>query len=333
MIAALYAAVARRRREWFANHPEARQRLRRPVISIGNIAAGGRGKTPLTAAVARVLLELGEVPSVLSRGYARTEHADGAVIVRDPKGIRADVARAGDEPFMLARQLDGAIVMSGADRYVSGRLAEHHLGATVHLLDDGFQHFQLDRDGDIVLVSGADLAGASTLPSGHLREPADVLIAADAIVALDEGVEAALPRLHDDAVVFRAIRRTGAASFEGQGKAVVPGSRVVAVAGIANPGAFFEDVSRAGWQVAATRSFRDHHPYTARDLANVFALVGSTDARAVMTTEKDLVRMLSHRPFRHPVGWLPLTMEAEPAADFRAWLASVVGAARDSVIA
>ena len=333
MIAALYAAVARRRREWFANHPEARRRLRRPVISIGNIAAGGRGKTPLTAAVARALLELGEVPSVLSRGYARTQQTDGAVIVRDREGIRADVARAGDEPFMLARQLDGAIVMAGADRYVSGCLAEHHLGATVHLLDDGFQHFQLDRDADIVLVSRADLAGASTLPSGHLREPADVLIVADAIVALDDGVEAALPGLHQDAVVFRAIRRTGAAVFEGAGGGVAAGSRVVAVAGIANPEAFFEDVSRAGWQITATRSFRDHYPYSSRDLANVFELVASTDARAVMTTEKDVVRMLSHRPFRRPVGWLPLTMEAEPAAEFRAWLASAVGAARDSVIA
>lgn len=333
MISTLYAAVARRRREWFANRPEQRRRLRRPVISIGNIAAGGRGKTPFTAAVARLLLERGEVPAILSRGYARMDQADGAVIVRDREGIRADVARAGDEPFMLARQLDGAIVMSGADRYVSGRLAEHHLGATVHLLDDGFQHFQLDRDADIVLVSRADLAGALTLPSGHLREPADVLIAADALVALDEGVEERLPRLHEDARVFRAARRTGAAVFEDTGGAAAPGGRVVAAAGIAEPDRFFEALSRAGWQIAATRSFRDHHPYSARDLASLFELAASTGARAVMTTEKDVVRMLMHRPFRHPVGWLPLTMEPEPRGEFRAWLASAVGAARDSVIA
>ena len=127
MIASLYAAVARRRREWYAAHPEARHRLRRPVISIGNIAAGGRGKTPFTAAVSRMLLELGERPAILSRGYARTEADDGVVIVRDALGIRADVARAGDEPFMLARQLPGVVVLTSANRYLAGRLADASL--------------------------------------------------------------------------------------------------------------------------------------------------------------------------------------------------------------
>src|SRR5688500_12551469 len=137
MISSMYAAIARRRREWYAARPDARRRLRHPVISIGNIAAGGRGKTPFTASVARMLMELGERPAILSRGYRRTRSEDGAVIVRDAGEIRADVARAGDEPFMLARQLPGAIVISSADRYLAGRLAEHHLGATAHLLDDG----------------------------------------------------------------------------------------------------------------------------------------------------------------------------------------------------
>ena len=144
MISAVYAAIARRRREWYAARPHARRRLRHPVISIGNIAAGGRGKTPFTAAVARILMELGERPAILSRGYARTRPEDGAVVVRDAYGMRADVARAGDEPFMLARQLPGAIVISSPDRYLGGRIAEHHLGATVHLLDDG-PSCRLDR--------------------------------------------------------------------------------------------------------------------------------------------------------------------------------------------
>src|SRR5215203_292482 len=115
MLSTLYAAVARRRREWYASRPDARRRLRRPVISIGNIAAGGRGKTPFTATVARLLLDLGERPAILSRGYARARPEDGAVVVRDAHGIRADLARAGDEPFMLARQLSGAIVVSSPD--------------------------------------------------------------------------------------------------------------------------------------------------------------------------------------------------------------------------
>ena len=326
MISTLYAAVARRRREWYANRPESRRRLRRPVISIGNIAAGGRGKTPFAAAVTRLLIELGEVPAVLSRGYARTDASDGVVVVRDLEGIRADVARAGDEPFMLARQLEGAIVVSGSDRYLSGRLAELHLGATVHVLDDGFQHFQLDRDADVVLVARRDLDGARTLPWGHLREPADVLVAADAVIALDEQVGLDIPH----AAVFGAVRTVAPALFDGP--APRPGSRVLAVAGIAEPEPFFAAVARQGWDLASTRTFSDHHPYSARDVSELFDMARGGDAVAVVTTEKDLVRLLAHRPFALPVGWLPLTMEPEPRAGFRAWLASVLDSARDSVI-
>jgi tetraacyldisaccharide 4'-kinase len=329
MLSTVYAAIARRRREWYAARPDMRRRLRHPVISIGNIAAGGRGKTPFTAAVARLLLAMGETPAILSRGYGRTNPVDGAVVVRDAHGIRADLARSGDEPLMLARQLDGAIVVTGADRYISGRLAEHHLGATVHLLDDGFQHFALDRDVDIVLVSTGDLAGAKTLPAGPLREPPDVLIAADAIVCIDEEIAISVP----DIPVFRAARTPGAVVFDEAGPAPPSaGASVIAVAGIANPAPFFDAVTEAGWHVTARRTFRDHHPFTAADVAGIANGVAAANAAAVITTEKDYVRLLPHRPFPVAVGWLPHTITPEPAAEFRRWLAVAVGAARDTVI-
>jgi tetraacyldisaccharide 4'-kinase len=329
MISTLYAAVARRRREWYAARPELRRRLRSPVISIGNIAAGGRGKTPFTAAVARLLRDMGETPAILSRGYARVDAADGAVVVRDTQAIRADLARAGDEPMMLARQLDGIIVMSGADRYLCGRLAEHHLGATVHVLDDGFQHFRLDRDVDIVLVASADLHGAATLPSGHLREPPDVLIAADAIVCIDDGLRVSTR----ETPVFHVQRTTSAVMFDATGPpAPVPGSKVIAVAGIARPGPFFDAVGRAGWTVAATRTFADHYQFKGPDVERLAADVVGSGSAALVTTEKDYVRLLPHRPFPIAIGWLPLTMTPEPADDFRRWLAVEVGAARDIVI-
>ncbi|MEO6212782.1 MAG: tetraacyldisaccharide 4'-kinase [Vicinamibacterales bacterium] len=328
MISSIYAAVARRRREWYAVRPEARRRLRHPVVSIGNIAVGGRGKTPFTAAVARMLLEMGEVPAILSRGYGRTDAADGAVVVRDRHGIRADLARAGDEPLMLARQLDGAIVMAGADRYISGRVAEHHLGATVHLLDDGFQHFQLDRDVDIVLVTERDLAGR-TLPGGRLREPADVLVAADAIVAVEEGTRVTAAH----AAVFGARRRVAPVVFDATGgPPPPPGARVLALAGIAEPEPFVAALADDGWIVAATRIVSDHHPYSAWDLAEIVAAARASGAAAVVTTEKDVVRLLRYRPFAMPLGWAPLTMEPEPPDEFRRWLAVAVGAARDSII-
>ena len=324
MIDTLYAAVARRRREWFSAHPEARRRLRRPVISIGNIAAGGRGKTPLAAAVARLLLDGGECPAILSRGYARTEPVEGAVVVRDRAGMRADLARSGDEPLMLARQLPGAIVVASPDRFVGGRLAEHHLGATVHILDDGFQHFALDRDVDIVLARAADLTG-STFPSGRLREPADVLVAADAIVALDS-----FDPPHEHAAFFRGLRRVAPARFEdGRGRA---GERVLGVAGIADPSSFFEELTAQGFEVAGARRFRDHHPFSAADVRRLERDARTAGARAIVTTEKDFVRLLPHRPFALPVGYLPLTMDVEPAGEFRRWLFESLAAARDIIL-
>jgi tetraacyldisaccharide 4'-kinase len=324
MISAVYAAIARRRREWYAARPVARRRLRRPVVSIGNIAAGGRGKTPFTAAVARILMDVGERPAILSRGYARTQPEDGAVVVRDAQGIRADVARSGDEPFMLARQLPGAIVVTSPDRYLGGRIAEHHLGATVHLLDDGFQHFQLDRDVDIVIVSATDLED-DTFPRGRLREPPDVLIAADAIVATDE---LTLPDL--DVPIFSAARTSGEPIFDIRG---APGSRrVFALAGVASPQPFIQGLEAAGWIVVASKQFADHHPYTPRDLEEVTAAARRSGAEAVLTTEKDYVRLLPFRPFALPVGWVPLTMEPEPRAEFRRWLVSSIASARDIVL-
>jgi tetraacyldisaccharide 4'-kinase len=330
MIPALYAAIARRRREWYAAHPEARRRLRRPVISIGNIAAGGRGKTPFTAAVARMLMDLGERPAILSRGYARAERPDGVVVVRDADGIRADLARSGDEPFMLARQLPGAIVIASPDRYLGGRLAEHHLGATVHILDDGFQHYGLDRDVDIVLVRREDVdegEGVRSPVKGRppfLREPPDVLVAADAIVALEEGVVVPF-----DVPVFRARRTVGAAVFEDGGAAP---SSVFAFAGIAEPSGFFDGAKAAGLTVAGTQPFADHHRYSSGDLDRLFAQARTAGASALLTTEKDYVRLLPHRPFRMRVGYLPLTMEPEPRAEFRQWLVSAMASARDIVL-
>ena len=323
MLDALYAAAARRRREWYAARPDLRRRLRRPVLSIGNIAVGGRGKTPLAALVARLLLEMGERPAILSRGYNRSDPQDGVVVVRDAGGLRADLGRSGDEPMMLARQLPGAIVITAPDRYLGGRLAEHHLGATVHLLDDGFQHFQLDRDADLVLVAREDLSGR-TVPSGRLREPADVLIAADALVALDP---IDLPVVPD--AVFRATRQVGEPRFEPGG----PASRLFVVSGIADPASFAAAVRAGDRTVVGERAFGDHHPYSARDVARIVADARAAGAEAVVTTEKDYVRLLPHRPFPLPVGYLPLTMEVEPRDDFRMWLRTSLATARDQILA
>jgi tetraacyldisaccharide 4'-kinase len=332
VLSTLYAAVARRRRERYTARPDLRRRLRRPVISVGNLAVGGRGKTPLVAAIARELLSMGERPAILSRGYARTQPVDGVVVVRDADGIRSDLGRSGDEPLMLARRLDGASVLVSPDRYLAGCLAEHQFGATVHVLDDGFQHLPLERDIDILIIGREDIQHPLTLPAGRLREPLDTCIAADAIVAADDDVEIDVAGM--DLPMFRTRRAIAApVGFTG-GNGTFSYDRsanVVAVAGIASPGRFFDDLRAGGHSVAEAIGFKDHHPFSAADVRRICGRASATGAAAVLTTEKDFVRLLPHRPFPVPVGWVPLTMEPDPIADFRRWLADAVAAVRDVI--
>jgi tetraacyldisaccharide 4'-kinase len=323
MISTVYAAVARRRRRYYAVHPDLRRALSRPVISIGNLAVGGRAKTPLAALVASRLRDLGERPAILSRGYARRDAADGVVVVRDPRGIRADLDRAGDEPLMLARQLPGVAVFVSSSRYLAGRLAEHHFGCTVHILDDGFQHFDLQRDADILVVDRGDLERPETLPAGRLREPIDAAAAADAFVALDD---APVEQLAGSRPVWRARRRQGPARLaDPAGTPVLPSAGpVVAVAGIAHPDGFFTDLKAAGWTIACELRYRDHHPYAAADVAHMAGAVRAAGARLIVTTEKDLVRLLPFRPFAVPVAYAPLTLEIEAPGALDAWLTGII---------
>ena len=332
MISTVYAAAARRRRERYAARPDLRRRLRRPVISVGNLAVGGRGKTPLVISIARMLLEMGERPAILSRGYGRTRPADGVIVVRDSHEMRADLASAGDEPLMIARRLPGACVVVGSERYLAGRLAEHQLGATVHLLDDGFQHLQLDRDVDIVAVAGEDFEDTRTLPAGRLREPPDVLLVADAVLII--GGE---PDVLGDPVfeTFR-VRKTvmppvvdGEAGGAALADTAGAGCAVLALAGIARPAQFFDDLRGLSLNVVDTVAVRDHHPYVASDVRGLTERARARGAAAIVTTEKDYVRLLPFRPFGIPVAYAPLTMEPEPEADFRQWLAGSLRAARD----
>jgi tetraacyldisaccharide 4'-kinase len=320
-LSTLYAAAARRRRERYAARPDLRRRLRRPVVSIGNLAVGGRGKTPLSASVARMLRDAGERPAILSRGYGRARPEDGVVVVRDPDGIRADLARSGDEPLMLARQLPGVTVLACPDRYLAGCLAEHHFGSTVHILDDGFQHLQLERDIDLVIVGREDVMRPVTLPLGRLREPIDTLVAADAVLTADDDV-----RVHTgdgELPVFRLRRRASLDPALG-----IRDRPVLAVAGIASPERFFGELRASGWNLVGAIAFRDHHSYTSRDLARMMAAAGRRGAAGVVTTEKDLVRLLPFRPFPVPIVCVPMVVEPDPIDDFRQWIVRELAAIR-----
>ena len=258
------------------------------MVSVGNLTVGGSGKTPTAAHTASILQAMGERPAILSRGYARQNPVDGVVVVTDGHTIRADVARAGDEPLMLARMVPGAVVTVSPDRYLAGRLAEVHLGCTVHVLDDGFQHFRLERDADLLVMDAADMENPRPLPAGRWREPVEVATRADAVIV--SGATAAeatdVGRRLDVAQVFCAVRTLDAPRLvEPAGRPVSPaaGTRVLAVAGIARPARFFTDLRESGWVVAAELAFRDHCRFTAREVDRIVR--AARDARAVMVRQ------------------------------------------------
>lgn len=287
------------------------------MISIGNIAAGGRAKTPMAALAAALLRDAGERPAILSRGYGRRDAAEGVVVVRDPGGIRADLDRAGDEPLMLARQLDGVAVLASGSRFLAGRLAETQFGCTVHLLDDGFQHFDLHRSADLVVLAREDVERPTTLPSGHLREPLDAARAADAFVALDDSREIAA--LAAGKPVWQARRRQGPATTT---------EPVFAVSGIASPASFTAGLRDGGWTVVAEQAFRDHYRYSRADVAAIAARARAAGATRVVTTEKDMMRLLPYRPWPLPIEAVPLSIELDDRASFTAWLLAAAGGRR-----
>ena len=291
---------------------------------------GGRGKTPVVAHLARTLLRAGYRPAILSRGYAAAQAIDGAVVVSDGLHLGADVHRSGDEPLMLARSVPGAIVVVSPDRRLAGTIAERVLGADVHILDDGFQHRRLARDVDVVIVAPEDLT-AKRLPLGPLRETARALRRADIVLvdseAGDDSTGAThideVRRINPDARVFTIRRRLGApVSLEEDRAPVSAEDRVVAVAGIAQPGRFGRALRAAGWDVARVMGFRDHYAYRPGDLGRIRAVLDETGAVAVLTTEKDAVRLLPLRPLGMPVAAVPLGVGITPQEAFDQWLLS-----------
>jgi len=278
----LYAAGAVLR--WVGSKPK---RLAWPVISVGNLSAGGTGKTPFTIALAGLLVREGFGVDVLSRGYGRSGNAVERV---DPDG---SAERFGDEPLLIAREA-GVPVYVGAQRFEAGALAElgkEAIGGAhlpVHLLDDGFQHRQLDRQMDIVLVNSEDLDDW-LIPAGNLREGLGGLRRASvfAVPAGDDAAVERLRRLNFEQPIWRFQREMTVPDM------TVPriAGPVVAFCGIARPEQFFSGLEQAGVRVVGHHAFRDHHRFTARDLTLLMDLAKKFNATALVTTEKDRIRL------------------------------------------
>jgi tetraacyldisaccharide 4'-kinase len=256
------------------------RRLRWPVVSIGNLSTGGSGKTPLTIALAKMLESRGLRVDVLSRGYGRRGPHAARV---NPDGTAEEF---GDEPLLIARET-GVPVYVATQRYEAGLLAESERSADsrfgLHILDDGFQHRQLYHDVDILLLDRRDWEDG-LLPAGNLREPLKAARRAGviAIPADDPELETALCAWGWVGPIWRLRRTMEAPAVDGS---------VAAFCGIARPEPFFAGLEAAGLKVATRIPFPDHHRYTAADLKRVVSAAQETGAAALVTTEKDKVRL------------------------------------------
>jgi tetraacyldisaccharide 4'-kinase len=224
---------------------------------------------------------------------------------------------------MLARNLPGVPVVVSADRFLAGEVAERELGVDVHILDDGFQHVRLERDVDLLLVSEDDLRDR-VLPAGRLREPLANAAQADAVL-VTAGYEAAAERV---ARVLGARKHFLVTRTIGPPRMVVSRDPVVvpsdapvfAVAGIARPERFFADLAAAGWRVAGTLAYRDHHRFDAFDVERIVEEATSVRASIVLTTEKDATRLGACDLTGLPLASVPLTVAVDPAREFERWL-------------
>lgn len=276
-----------------------------PVISIGNITCGGTGKTPVTIDLAQRLTDMGHKVGVLSRGYKRLSK-DPYVVVSDGRGNFRDCGESGDEPYMIARAVPEAVVIVGSKRVVTAPMALSKYGCDVLLLDDGFQHFPIARNSDIVLIDYHDeLGNDRLLPAGRLREPLTALSRADWVIITKVPVAPDFERL----IRIRSIINKYAPQAEVSSCRMAPhsvrtldgdvalppttlnGTKVIAFSGIARPSVFVSQLEQLGADVVGHRSYGDHHWYTHQDVSDLADDFQTKEAELIVTTEKDAVKL------------------------------------------
>jgi tetraacyldisaccharide 4'-kinase len=277
------------------------------IISVGNITLGGTGKTPFVNYIARYLKREDRSVVILTRGYGRksTERR----IINDPRKDAQSPSTAsylefGDEPLMLARAMPEVPIIIDKNRYESGKLAEQELNADVLLLDDGYQHLALERDLNILLLDATDpFGGLEMVPFGRLREPlyglkrADVVIITRADKAFDQAQTLAIikyccgdkvPVMYFYSTITNLRLLTTGDIYDAS---EFVGWNVVTMCGIGNPQAFSDDLLQIGMNITAESFFPDHHAYSQEDVDTVLQTARDTGADAIITTEKDAVRL------------------------------------------
>ena len=336
-----YGVALKMRQKCFQQAWRQPRKLTCKVISIGNLTAGGTGKTPTTLRVARIVGQMGYRVVIISRGYKGTAEAVGG-IVSDGQTLLMKARAAGDEPFMMAQQLKDIPVVIGKNRFAAGLRSVRKFEPDVIILDDAFQHRQLARDIDIVLLDArCPFGNGHLLPRGPLREPPSALARGDAFVMMQSSPGPSIPAAADVAQiksligakpVFQALRipqiraivtchakavkpRDQAALFSC--RKVLKDQKVYAFCGLARNSGFRRTLEGFGCQIIGFAEFADHHWYSQREIKTIFNTAQAAQADMVVTTDKDYVRM--SRWDKGPVDLVVMGLEVrfEPDASFR----------------
>jgi 3-deoxy-D-manno-octulosonic-acid transferase len=292
-----------------------RKKLDCCVISLGNITVGGTGKTPTAQCLARDIYKMGYRVVILNRGY-RAKWRGDVGIVSDGQHLLMTAAEAGDEAFMLAKHLPDIPVLIGAERAQTGQYAIDHFGAEVAILDDGYQHWQLIRDMDILLVDAVNVFGNGyMLPRGTLREQVSHVDRADVclMTKVDQAVEGSCRYIRDTmqkynagALIVESIHQPRCLidlldwyeniSSAGIDISRMKGMRIMAVSAIGNPASFEQTLSDIGAIIIESLRFPDHHDYTMEEMGDAIDQAQRQGAEAVVITEKDAVKIpATHR--------------------------------------
>src|SRR5882724_11314377 len=309
------------------------------VVVVGNLTVGGTGKTPVVEKFARALQERGRKVAILSRGYksktlpfwkkwwwSLTEAAEPPPrIVSDGTRVLLGSEEAGDEPYMLARNLPGVIVLVDKNRVKAGAYAIKKFGCDTLVLDDGFQYLPLKGRLNLLLVDKTNPFGnGHLLPRGILREPIKHLRRASYVFLTksngrrDAELEALIQKHNPGVDVIECAHRPqylqridGPPGAEGgrMPLAWLKGRRVVAFSGIATPESFEKFLRDLGVMLMGRERYLDHYRYTGEDLAELFATARRTGAECLVTTEKDAVRLPATQAYPLPVYYLRLEIE------------------------
>ncbi len=305
-----YGAVVRLKAHAYAKGPLRQRRLNGVVISVGNLTTGGTGKTPMVLWLAERLLAEGKKAAILTRGY---------------RGETSLTGSTSDEVQLLQRRLGDRVAFGvGADRFARGsELARR--GIDWFILDDGFQHLQLARDVDIVLIDATNpFGGGHLLPAGRLREPKSAISRANIIVITRSrhapAVEAAVRRESRAPIFYARVRLDSVTSWPPENAprqiADVQGKKLFAFCGVGNPSAFIANLREWGFQIVAERFFPDHHRYTPEDAQVIESEARRAGADALICTEKDTFNTANAQFQSFDVSYCRISLQIDRAEEF-----------------